>query len=176
MKYYASFVQDDWRVNDKLTVNYGIRLEHETGLAEENNQLVVGFDRNATSPLNVTIPADPVAGTPARQVRGGLMFAGLNGANQHVGDSAEGEDVAAHRCGVLDERQDRPARRIRSVLAPWQSGLQSTPGYSQTTTLQQDTLVPITTIGNPFPNGLTPISGNSLGLLTGTSSAVTFID
>ena len=32
MKYYGVFVQDDWRVNDKLTVNYGVRLEHETGL------------------------------------------------------------------------------------------------------------------------------------------------
>ena len=60
--------------------------------------------------------------------------------------------------------------------APWQSGVQSTPGYSQTTTLQQDTLIPITSINNPFPTGLTPISGNSLGMLTGASSAVTFID
>ena len=81
----ASFVQDDWRVTDKLTVNYGVRLEHETGLAERNNQLVVGFDREAVSPLNVTIPADPVAGTPARQVLGGLVFAGQNGANESVG-------------------------------------------------------------------------------------------
>ena len=64
-------------MNDRLTINYGVRLEHESGLTEENNQLVVGFDRNAVSPLNVTIPADPVAGTPARQVRGGLMFAGV---------------------------------------------------------------------------------------------------
>ena len=33
----AWFVQDDWRVTDKLTVNYGVRLEHETGLAEADN-------------------------------------------------------------------------------------------------------------------------------------------
>jgi hypothetical protein len=31
--------------------------------------------------LNVTIPADGVAGTAARQVKGGLMYAGQNGAN-----------------------------------------------------------------------------------------------
>ena len=177
VKYYAWFVQDDWRVNDKLTVNYGIRLEHETGLAEENNQLVVGFDRNAVSPLNVTIPADPVAGTPARQVRGGLMFAGQNGANEQVGDPPAVK--MSPRVGVAysRQRQDRGPRGGYGLFwAPWQSGLQSTPGYSQTTTLQQDTLTPITSINNPFPTGLTPISGNSLGLLTGTSSAVTFID
>ena len=34
VKYYGAYLQDDWRVNDKLTLNYGLRLEHETGLAE----------------------------------------------------------------------------------------------------------------------------------------------
>ncbi len=42
LKYYGGFIQDDWRVTDKLTVNYGVRLEHETGLSEKNNQLIVG--------------------------------------------------------------------------------------------------------------------------------------
>ena len=102
VKYYAWFVQDDWRVNDKLTVNYGIRLEHETGLAEKNNQLVVGFDRNAVSPLNVTIPADPVAGTPARQVMGGLMFAGQNGANDT--DRQRARDQNARRASASPTR------------------------------------------------------------------------
>src|SRR5438045_6282981 len=33
-----------------------------------------------TSALSsITIPADPVAGTPARNVTGGLMYAGVNG-------------------------------------------------------------------------------------------------
>jgi hypothetical protein len=45
--------------------------------------------------------------------------------------------------------------------------VRATPGYSQTTTLQQDTLIPFTSISNPFPGGLTAISGNSLGMLTG---------
>jgi len=157
-------------------MNYGIRFEHESGLSEENNQLVVGFDRNTVSPLNVTIPADPVAGTPARQVRGGLMFAGQNGANEHVGDPPAVK--MSPRIGVAYSVSDKTVVRAGYGLfwAPWQSGLQSTPGYSQTTTLQQDTLVPITSINNPFPNGLTPVSGNALGFLTGTSSAVTFID
>jgi hypothetical protein len=176
VKYYAWFAQDDWRVNDRLTVNYGVRLEHESGLTEENNQLVVGFDRTAASPLTVTIPADPVAGTPARQVLGGLMFAGVNGNNGHVGDPPAVK--FSPRVGVAYSLNDKTVIRGGYGLfwAPWQSGLQSTPGYSQTTTLQQDTLTPITSISNPFPNGLIPVSGNSLGMLTGVSSAVTFID
>ena len=41
----APTLQDDWRVSPKLTLNYGLRLEHEDGLREENNGFTVAFDR-----------------------------------------------------------------------------------------------------------------------------------
>lgn len=176
VKYYGWFVQDDWRVTEKLTFNYGVRLEHETGLAEKDNKLVVGFDRSAVSPLNITLPADPVAGTPARQVLGGLVFAGQNGAKDHVGDPPKIK--ASPRVGLAYSINPRTVLRAGYGLfwAPWQSGAQGAAGYSQTTSLQQDTLRPITAINDPFPSGLTPISGNASGLLTGVSSSITFID
>ena len=37
--YFGVYAQDDWRVNPKLTLNYGVRLEHETGPAGEEQQL-----------------------------------------------------------------------------------------------------------------------------------------
>ncbi|HYN07675.1 MAG TPA: TonB-dependent receptor [Vicinamibacterales bacterium] len=174
--YSGVFVQDDWRITDKLTVNYGVRLEHETGLAERDNKLVVGFDRDALSPLNVTIPADPVAGTPARQVTGGLMFARVNSAPSHVGKPPTVK--ASPRLGVAYRVSGRTVLRAGYGIfwAPWQSGVQSAAGYSQATSLQQDVLRPITSIDNPFPNGLTPISGNASGMLTGVSTDITFID
>jgi hypothetical protein len=176
IKYYGFFVQDDWRVSTKLTLNVGLRFEHETGLAEKNNQLVVGFDREAVSPLNVTIPADPVAGTPARPVLGGLVYAGQNGANTYVGNPPKVK--ISPRFGMAYSLNDRTVLRGGYGLfwAPWQAGAQSAAGYSQTTSLQQDTLRPITSIDNPFPFGLTPISGNRSGMLTGTSTNITFID
>jgi hypothetical protein len=176
IRYYGAFVQDDWRVNDRLTVNYGLRFEHETGLAEKNNQLVVDFDRDVVSPLNVTIPADPVAGTPARQVMGGLVFAGQNGANTYVGKPPAVK--LSPRVGMAFSMNDRTVIRAGYGLfwAPWQAGVQQPPGYAQTTSLEQNTLRPITSITNPFPAGLTPITGNAAGLLTGTSTAITFID
>jgi hypothetical protein len=176
LNYYGGFIQDDWRVTDRLTFNYGVRFEHETGLREANNQLAVDFARTQASPLNVTIPADPVAGTPARQVMGGLVFAGQNGANDYVGKPPAVK--ISPRVGMAYSLSDKTVLRggYGIFWAPWQSGVQSAPGYAQTSTLQQDVLVPITSINNPFPGGLAPISGNALGLLTGVSSSVTFVD
>ena len=75
--YFSGYVQDDYRVSSRLTVNYGLRLEHETGLAEKDDKLIVDFDPDVVSPLNVTIPAglDPLK-PAARQVKGGVIYAG----------------------------------------------------------------------------------------------------
>src|SRR5439155_561444 len=51
IRYYAGYFQDNWRVKPKLTLNLGLRYEWETGLAERNNALIVGFDRNAVNPI-----------------------------------------------------------------------------------------------------------------------------
>jgi trimeric autotransporter adhesin len=176
VNYYGAFVQDDWRVSEKLSLNYGLRIEHESGLAERNDQLVVGFDRNVVSPLNVTIPADPVAGTPARPVLGGLQFAGVNGAKDYVGDPPKVK--LSPRLGMAYSFSQSTVLRAGYGIfwAPWQSGVQAAAGYSQRSDVQQDTLRPITSIDNPFPGGLAPISGNALGLLTGVSNDITFID
>ncbi|HYM24096.1 MAG TPA: carboxypeptidase-like regulatory domain-containing protein, partial [Vicinamibacterales bacterium] len=79
--YFSGYLQDDWRVSSKFTFNYGLRIEHETGIQETNNNFTVGFDRASASPLGVTIPStvDPTGGTAARQVIGGLQYAGVNG-------------------------------------------------------------------------------------------------
>ena len=43
--YFGGYVQDDWRVSPKLTLNYGLRVEHEDGLREENNSFTVASIR-----------------------------------------------------------------------------------------------------------------------------------
>ena len=69
-------------------MNYGVRVEHEKGLSEENNAFTVGWDPAMTSALStVTIPADAVAGTPARTVTGGLMYAGVDGNKTYQGNA-----------------------------------------------------------------------------------------
>ena len=70
--YYGAYVQDDWRVSQRLSVNYGVRFEHEDGLQEIENRQTVGFDQTAVSPLNATCPEDGSARRPDAQRRADL--------------------------------------------------------------------------------------------------------
>jgi hypothetical protein len=177
IRYYSGYVQDDYRVNSRLTVDYGVRLEHETGLAEKDDHLVVGLDANTISPLNVTIPAgtDPLH-PEARQVKGGLIYAGVNGAQTHLGDPQAIK--MSPRAGVVFKITDNAVVRggYGIYWAPTSSGPVNSVGYSQNTDLVQNTLMPITSIDNPFPSGFLQPTGNSSGLLSGVSSSVSFVD
>jgi hypothetical protein len=176
VNYYGAYLQDDWRVSDKLTVNYGVRLERESGLAEADNKLVVGFDQSTVSPIGVTIPADPVAGTPARQVMGGLLYAGENGNKETTGNPPAIK--FSPRIGMAYSVSDKTVVRGGYGLfwAPWAYGANNSVGYSATTNMAQPTNIPAIGIADPFPSGLIPISGNSRGLLSGVSSDISFVD
>jgi hypothetical protein len=181
VKYYSGYIQDDWRVNGKLTLNYGIRLERETGLQERNNQITVNFDTTAVNPLNSMVNfIDPVTKQP-RQILGGLVFAGQNGA-----PTVQGNQPAikpAPRAGAVYSLNDKTVLRGGWGLyfSPWNYPAAGTTGwgqigYSATTLVPQPSGVPTVSMSNPFPNGLTQPTGNALGLLTGTGGDVYFID
>ena len=176
VKYYSAYLQDDWRATDKLTLNYGVRFEKESGLAERDNQLVVGFDQAAISPLNVTIPADPIAGTPARQVTGGLMYAGVDGNKETTGNPPAIK--ISPRIGAAYSMNDKTVVRGGYGLfwAPWAYGANNSVGFSATTNMAQPNNIPALSIQDPFPSGLIPVSGNSRGLLSGVSSDISFVD
>jgi hypothetical protein len=181
-RYYSGFIQDDWRPNGRLTVNFGLRLEHEGGLTEENDHFTVGFDYDTLSPLNskVTLPVDPLTGEQ-RQIKGGLIFAGVNGAPRHQGNPPAVK--VSPRGGVVFSLNEKTVIRggYGIFYGPWNYPAPGTTGYAQygytgSTTLSQNTLVPITSIDNPFPGGLQQPTENTLGLLTGTGGNIGFID
>ena len=84
--YYGAYLQDDWRVSPRLSVNYGVRLEHENGLQEVDNRQTVGFDKTVVSPLNNSVPKTGLLA--GRTINGGLIFAGVDGAPTEQGNPA----------------------------------------------------------------------------------------
>ncbi len=182
-RYYAGYIQDDWRASSKLTINYGLRLEHEAGLQEVDNRFTVAFDQNAVSPLDALVPASARVGTPleGRQIRGGLVFAGVDGAPTHQGDPPAVK--LSPRVGVAYSLDDRTVVRGGWGLfwSPWnyRSDDHGQIGFTRDTALTQgsDTReAPLVTLDDPFPNGLQAPIGSSLGLLTGAGATIDFID
>lgn len=92
--YYAAYVQDDWRLSNRITLNLGVRYEYEGGFVEANDRAIGSFDFDAVLPITAAAQQayllNPIAGVPSVDVRGGSLYAGLNGApdaltrNNHV--------------------------------------------------------------------------------------------
>ncbi len=168
INYYGTYVQDDIRVSQKLTLNLGLRVEYETGLREQNNNFTVDFDRSALNPIS---NAD-------KTVAGGLIFAGVQGAPTEQGDTGM---RLGPRFGVAYKIDDKTVIRggVGYFWAPLRiensaEGVGAI-GYTQSTPYvgsNDGGLTPATSLSNPFPNGLMQPVGNSLGLLTGIGSTI----
>jgi hypothetical protein len=88
--YYAWYGQDTWRINRKLTVTLGLRMEYEQGPTERYNRAQTYFDPNLELPIAAAARAayarNPLPELPVSQfnVRGGSVYAGKNGAPRNL--------------------------------------------------------------------------------------------
>lgn len=175
-KYYGFYAQDDFRVSSKLTFNYGLRLEHEDGLRESENRFTVGFDRTLvpSGPLGSLV----INGNP---VRGGLLYAGQDGANTYQGDPP-GMKVSP-RLGMVYSFNPKTVLRAGYGIywAPWNYPAPNITNYGQVgfnsaTLIQQTTGRPTVNLTNPYPNGVNEPIGSALGSLTGVGTEIEFVD
>ena len=164
IKYYAGYVQDDFRVSSKLTLNMGLRYEYETGPQDSQDHFLVGFDPNAVSPL----------GAPAK---GGVMYAGVNGNGSAC--CSPSKKKFSPRIGAAYAMNDKTTIRggYGIFWAPISFSGLSTIGYTQTTDYIgtfDGGLTSSGSLSNPFPGGLLQPVGNTLGLMAGVGSSVTY--
>jgi hypothetical protein len=170
--YGGVFVQDDWKVSSKLTLNLGLRWEYEGAPTERSNRNVRGFDPNAmlaiTSAAQAAYARNPIPeiAPSAFRVLGGLQFA--DGSNR--GTYNPDLNNFQPRVGFAYQANEKTVLRggwaIYAVPALFDiSGIYQ-PGFSQATNIvpSLDTGVTIrATLANPWPDGVLEPPGNSNG-------------
>ncbi len=163
--YAAGYVQDNFRMTSKLTLNAGLRYEEESPYTDRHNEL------NYFSPT-VTSPA---ANPSFPNLTGGLVFAGQNGNSSqvYVWNTDQFDPRVGFAYTVLRNTVVRGG--FGMVYAPLELsnnavGFAPNTGYSSSTswsTSLNGGLNPNNLLSNPYPQGLVKPSGNSLG--AGTS-------
>lgn len=165
--YHALYFQDDWRISQKLTLNLGLRWEMETGPVERYNRIAT-VEPDIVSPL---------AQQTALPLRGGLEFRGVNGAarSRYKTDA----NNFGPRFGFAYSATPKTVLRggIGLFYTPGLVRLFNggNPGFTVTTPFVAtiDSVTPVGNFVNPFPGGLLPLTGSSLGAAALVGSSVT---
>jgi hypothetical protein len=165
------FVQDDFRLTSKLTLNFGLRYEYDWGVSSPDNRLVVGFDQNAINPVQAEVPS--------LVTRGVLKYAAQNGYGTYA--THPNQDKFAPRAGFAYALDPKTSIRGGYGLfwAPASGDLYSPFGYTQPNPYVASTdgnITPSGSLSNPFPNGILPPIGNTGGGLSGVGQSVTVFD
>jgi hypothetical protein len=179
------FIQDDWKLSSRATINLGLRWDYQHPVVEVNDRQTVGFDMTSANPLQ--LPAgtiNPATGQPFGTLHGGLMYAGVNGASRSPYKSdwnnLQPRVGIAYKAASWASARANYGRSYLGITACC-GGVQQD-GFSQTTNIITSGPligVPITTLDNPYPTSLFPTGflqpiGNTLGLATTNGQGFSF--
>jgi hypothetical protein len=203
--YIGTFVQDDWRLNNQLTVNIGVRFDIDTPYGEKFGRTVNGFDPTATNSVSsaamaafkvssVTVNGTTVA-VNSLNALGGLTFPSASGGApyQTIGNGFWSPRVGFSynptflkgrmvvRGGFGTFVQPETLASLAATGSYSSNALNNQEGFSASTAYAAATdstyFQSAGSISNPFPNGFTQPTGSSLGASTflGSPSAVSFL-
>jgi hypothetical protein len=175
--YYAFFVQDDWKVNQRLTLNLGLRWEVDLANTERFDRLT-NFDFNAQFPvssLTVAFPAATGLGTRTIPLRGVNTPVGRGNVETREQFDRDLNNFGP-RIGLAFKLNDKTVLRAGGGIF---YGSSSGGGFSNATyamadlaetgfiaTLDNVTPTPGTNLSNPFPSGIVRPTGVYDGPLT----------
>lgn len=161
-KSFGGYIQDDWKVSRKLTLNIGVRWDAETGLTERYDRFSV-FDPDVRSPLSDASGLD---------LRGGWRFAGQDLETGRNLRNPEWNNFAP-RLGLAYQALSGTVVRIGYgmffAMAPWGANYYPTSPYATTTPwlASLDGVTPHNKLADPIPDGVILPPGSSGGLTSG---------
>lgn len=168
--YLGAFIQDDWKITNRLTLNLGLRYELETPYNERYNRVLYGFDPSASLPVKV----------PGLNLRGGALFAGVGGLGR--GEGLTDKNNFGPRFGFAYKVFSKTV--IRGGYGLFYSGqtinigfLGGVGSFDALTSYLGSTdngATPFSTLANPYPNGLVTAVGSSAGVMAQVGNDLTF--
>ena len=186
LHYWGGYIQDDYKLNRRITLNVGLRYEFESAPVDGQNRYLRLLNLNAANPVLLNNPPPYTAADLALR----SQYLGANQATPSPNGQylfADGSSRSpfqaplfnfAPRVGGAFQLNDKTVLQLgwgRNLMMNSQAanGLVTNPnflGYSVTTTvLPAVNGIPQTQLSNPFPantNPLQPVTGKSLGVNT----------
>jgi len=160
--FYGFYVQDDWRVTRKLTLNLGLRWEYESPITERFNRGARDFDFTTPNPIQPEAQANyakaPIPEVPVSEFKtlGGVTFLGVGGNPRTLRDPYYGAWMP--RIGLAYQMTPRTVLRMGYGIFFGMLGSEfnqvSQPGFSRSTSVVASTDNGITYVGsvsNPLP-------------------------
>jgi len=172
--YFAEYLQDDWRITPKLTLNLGVRYDLDSPRTERFNRMNY-FNPTIASPLATAVPG----------LTGGLVFVGVNGHSRHqyhvdwnniaprIGFAyAASASTVVH--GAFAQVYGPSTQQAAGTVGPygWRVQTNWVESLDGITPYQCPTTGPCLggNLDNPFPQGFTTPPGSADGLSTGVGS------
>jgi len=185
VKFYGMYLQDDWKVSRRITVNLGLRNEYESAIYDPAHNFSQGLDLSKpvpemqANPPQIPSQATAIVGSNFYRFNGLWSFT----SSSHPGMWDPQKFALAPRAGIAFRIDDKTAIRAgyARFLVPYELNINLAPvsgyetvgfleppflgmtGYQNTAPLLQG--VPQQTITNPYPanNPLLPILGKGYG-------------
>jgi Carboxypeptidase regulatory-like domain/TonB dependent receptor len=161
---YGFYAQDDFKITQRLTINYGLRLDIMTPLVEANDYY---------SMVDTTKP-NPVAGN----LPGVYVFAGQNGVGRRIAPADKNSNNFGPRLGLAYAVNDKTVLRAAYGISYFQTGAygggnnvnQNDAYWPTSTTSSPDDLTGAYTFSQGFPARdlvIPPLITPALGVGTG---------
>jgi len=181
----ALYLQDDYKLSRKLTLNLGLRWEYDLPVTERFNRLVSQFDATSSNPIEAAAKANyarnPIPEIDAANFRvlGGLTW--VNGSDRTPFSSQKTNFMP--RIGLAYQLSANTVVRSGYGLFYDTVGVNQTVpiqiGFSQSTPIQvtrDGGLTFVARMSNPLPGGLLQPQGPAGGLKTNLSQSLNFFN
>lgn len=197
--YTAVYFQDDWRISPKLTMNYGLRWDYETGISERHNKDYTRYDptyvQTAVTAPSQAAYASLVSGSSTNAgvqllqayrpnastfvTTGAIDYAGIHGTPNTLYNPRyryfQPRFGMAYRIYPKTVIRGGLGRFVQATFnTPSQSGFSQSTSYTATTNSYREA-TPATWV-NPYPNGVQQPTGNALAEQTNIGSVSSFTD